>query len=223
MRLNQTKFASLVKCSQQNISKLIKKGVIQKEDDNKIDVEKAKQSLKDFGLLDENGVLKKSRTPKKEKKSSRIFVQTTSSLPLEGEVPYASYEYLSEEEKDKIEKEKQKAYEEFKQKEEEAKNKNIKTGDDNLEEVKFADAKAHREHYMGKIAEYDYLIKIGEYVSKQEVEQTFFEASRRIRDALLNYPNKMALRVVGKTDIKDIEDVLMEEIQIILGNLSHES
>eukprot|EP01156_Anaeramoeba_ignava_P014970 Anaeramoba_ignava/a611113_7.p1 GENE.a611113_7~~a611113_7.p1 ORF type:complete len:168 (-),score=36.91 a611113_7:411-914(-) len=167
--------------------------------------------------------MKKSRTSKKEKKEDRIFMPITSSLPLDGEVPYESYAYLTEEEKEKIDQEKEKAYEELKAKKEEAKSKNINTGDINTDEVKYADAKAHREHYMGKIAEFDYLIKIGEYVPKAEVEQTFFEAARIIRDALLNYPNKMALRVVGKTDIKIIEDVLMDEIQIILGNLSNES
>lgn len=221
MRLNQSKFAVVIGCSQQNVSKLIAKGVITKEDDKKIDVDKAKKSLKDYGLLGKDEKLIKSRTPKN-KKEDRKFHQITKGLPLESKVPYDSYEYLTPEEIEEAEKEKEKAREELKAKEEEAKKKNI-TPPASDDEVTYSDAKAHREHYMGKIAEMDYLIKIGDYVPKAVVEKTFFEAARTIRDSLLNYPNKMTLRIVGKTDIKVIEDILMEEIQNILGNLSHES
>ena len=73
---------------------------------------------------------------------------------------------------------------------------------------------------MGQIAELDYQIKLGEYVSKVEVEQTFFEVARKVRDMLLNLPNKMASRVVGKKDIKEIESTINDEIRYILGNLS---
>ena len=73
---------------------------------------------------------------------------------------------------------------------------------------------------MGQIAELDYQIKLGEYVSKVEVEQTFFEVARKVRDMLLNLPNKMALRVIGKKDIKEIESTINDEIRYILGNLS---
>lgn len=73
---------------------------------------------------------------------------------------------------------------------------------------------------MGQIAELDYQIKLGDYVSKAEVEKTFFEASRNVRDMLLSYPNKMASRIIGKKDIKEIETILLEEIRYILGNLS---
>lgn len=52
--------------------------------------------------------------------------------------------------------------------------------------------------------ELDYQIKLGEYVSKVEVEQTFFEVARKVRDMLLNLPNKMASRVVGKKILKKL-------------------
>lgn len=106
-------------------------------------------------------------------------------------------------------------------KKKEAANKNINiTEDMDLRSFNYASAKAHREYYMGQIAELDYQIKLGDYVSKSEVEQTFFEASRKVRDMLLNYPSKMSMRVIGKKDIKEIESIMMEEIRYILGNLS---
>lgn len=223
IKMNQSQFGRHLGCSQQNISKHIKSGVIQIEN-KKIDVDKAMESLKNYGLLDDQNKLKKRTTKKNDdKKEERNFHQVTSELPLEGEVPYESFEYLTAEEIEQKYEDKVKHYDELQKKTKQLDlgSKNINTSP--AEEVKYADAKAHRENFMGKIAELDYQIKISEYVLKAEVEQTFFEAARVIRDSLLNYPNKMALRVVGKTDIKDIENILMEEIQIILGNLSNES
>jgi len=218
IRLNQTQFASQVGCSQQNISKLIKKGVIKKEKDKKIDTNKAIQSLRDYGLLDKNNKFKKSRT----KKENRSFTKINNTLPFEGDVPYDSYAYLSDEEIEEQERRKEEAREELRSKEELAKHKNIEFDSKLNDEIKYSDAKAHREYYMGKIAELDYQIKLDEYITKEEVKKSFFEIARTIRDALMNYPSKMSLRVVGKTDIKNIENVLMEEIQVILGNLSNE-
>lgn len=222
IKMNQSQLGRHLGCSQQNISKHIKSGIIQIEN-KKIDVDAAIESLRNYGLLDDQNKLKKRTTKKNdEKKEERSFYQVTSGLPLDSEVPYESFEYLTAEEIEKKYEDKAKHYEKLKNKTNQQKE-NPEDNDSDSEEIKYADAKAHRENFMGKIAEIDYQIKIGEYVSKAAVEQTFFEAARVIRDSLLNYPNKMSLRVVGKTDIKDIEKILMEEIQIILGNLSHES
>jgi flagellar biosynthesis/type III secretory pathway protein FliH len=216
MRFNQTKFAELIGCSQQNVNKLLKKGTIQKEDDNKIDKDKAIQSLRDFGLLDENNKLIKSRTPKKEKDLSPTVI----ALPFDGPIEYDSLDGKSEEEKEEILKEKERLHQEYSQKKVEAAQKGITEGKDSGNATTYSDAKAHREHYMGKIAEFDYLIKLGDYVRKEDVETTFFEAARNVRDNLLSFPNKMAIRIIGKTDIQEIENILMEEIQNILRNLS---
>ncbi|MBD3829912.1 MAG: hypothetical protein IE890_05440, partial [Arcobacter sp.] len=119
------------------------------------------------------------------------------------------------------EKEEIEAFNELEEKKKEAKNKNISIKEDeNFGRFNYASAKAHREYYMGQIAELDFQIKLGDYVSKAEVEQTFFEASRKVRDMLLNFPSKMSMRVIGKKDLKEIESIMMEEIRYILGNLS---
>ena len=64
MRLNQSKFAKEVGCSQQNISKLIKKGILEAGDDKKLDLEYSLQKLRDYDLLDDKNKMKKSRTAK---------------------------------------------------------------------------------------------------------------------------------------------------------------
>lgn len=66
MKMNQSKFGQLVGCSQQNILNFITKGVLEKSEDNKLDVEKSLQKLREFGLLDDKNKLIKSRTPKEE-------------------------------------------------------------------------------------------------------------------------------------------------------------
>lgn len=216
MRFNQSKFAKEVGCSQQNISKLIKKGVLEVGDDKKLDFEYSLQRLKEFDLLDANNKLKKSRTAKDEAEDDKSL-----SLPFDAPAGYKTLADLTLEEKEQIEKEEIEAFKELDEKKKEAANKNINISDDgDFRSFNYASAKAHREFYMGQIAELDYQIKLGDYVSKSEVEQTFFEASRKVRDMLINFPSKMSMRVIGKKDLKEIESIMMEEIRYILGNLS---
>ena len=216
MRFNQSKFAKEVGCSQQNISKLIKKGILEVGQDKKLDLEYSLQRLRDFNLLDEKNKLKKSRTSKEDN-----IQEVESSLPFDSDTGYKTLADLTPEEKEQLEKEKQESFKELEEKKKEAATKNINVGDNiDLKDFNYASAKAHREYYMGQIAELDYQIKLGDYVSKAEVEKTFFEASRKVRDMLLSYPNKMASRIIGKKDIKEIETILLEEIRYILGNLS---
>ncbi|MEV9527810.1 hypothetical protein [Aliarcobacter butzleri] len=216
MRFNQSKFAKEVGCSQQNISKLIKKGILEVGQDKKLDLEYSLQRLRDFNLLDEKNKLKKSRTSKEDN-----IQEVESSLPFDSDTGYKTLADLTPEEKEQLEKEELESFKELEEKKKEAATKNINVGDNiDLKDFNYASAKAHREYYMGQIAELDYQIKLGDYVSKAEVEKTFFEASRKVRDMLLNYPNKMASRIIGKKDIKEIETILLEEIRYILGNLS---
>ena len=216
MRFNQSKFAKEVGCSQQNISKLIKKGILEVGQDKKLDLEYSLQRLRDFNLLDEKNKLKKSRTSKEDS-----IQEVESSLPFDSDTGYKTLADLTPEEKEQLEKEELESFKELEEKKKEAATKNINIGDNiDLKDFNYASAKAHREYYMGQIAELDYQIKLGDYVSKAEVEKTFFEASRKVRDMLLSYPNKMASRIIGKKDIKEIETILLEEIRYILGNLS---
>ncbi|MDN5077637.1 hypothetical protein PJV89_05320 [Aliarcobacter butzleri] len=217
MRFNQSKFAKEVGCSQQNISKLIKKGILEVGQDKKLDLEYSLQRLRDFNLLDEKNKLKKSRTSKEDN-----IQEVESSLPFDSDTTgYKTLADLTPEEKEQLEKEELESFKELEEKKKEAATKNINVGDNiDLKDFNYASAKAHREYYMGQIAELDYQIKLGDYVSKAEVEKTFFEASRKVRDMLLSYPNKMASRIIGKKDIKEIETILLEEIRYILGNLS---
>ena len=186
MRFNQSKFAKEVGCSQQNISKLIKKGILEVGQDKKLDLEYSLQRLRDFNLLDEKNKLKKSRTSKEDS-----IQEVESSLPFDSDTTgYKTLADLTPEEKEQLEKEELESFKELEEKKKEASKKNINIPEyGEFKDFNYASAKAHREHYMGQIAELDYQIKLGEYVSKVEVEQTFFEVARKVRDMLLNLPN----------------------------------
>ena len=220
MKMNQSKFGQLVGCSQQNISKLITKGVLEKSEDNKLDVEKSLQKLREFGLLDDKNKLIKSRTPKEEQTT-----KPAASLPFNTVVPYKTYADLTDDEKKEQNKQELEAFEELEKKKKEARSRNIRIededeDDEDLRRFNYAVSKAHREHYLAQTAELDHKIKLGEYIPRDEAETTFFEAARGVRDSLISFPTKIAPRVIGKKDIREIQDILMEEIQYVLGNLS---
>lgn len=214
MKMNQSKFGQLVGCSQQNISKLITKGILLKSEDNKLDVEFSLQKLRDHGLLDENDKLIKSRTPKDENENTKII-----SLPFDEPVPYKTIADLTPEEREQIEKEEIEAFEELEAKKKVAKNKNIDSFDNNLGDFTYARAKAHREYYLGQTAELDHKIKLGEYISREDAETTFFEAGRGVRDSLLSSENKLAPRLINKTDIREIKQILRDEFNYVLSYL----
>ncbi|QKF72770.1 hypothetical protein AFAEC_0579 [Aliarcobacter faecis] len=219
MRFNQSKFAKEVGCTQQNISKLIKKGILEVGVDKKLDLDSSLQRLRDFNLLDENNKLKNGGSFKTEKVEDKKDI--TLFEAMKDQPSRATETKEQKEQRELEEKEEQKALRELELKEQEARNKNlILDEDDDLTEYNYTKSKARREHYLSKIAEIDTKVKLGELVPKVEVEQTFFEEARKVRDMLLNLPNKMAMRVVGKKDIKEIELIINDEIRYILGNLS---
>ncbi|OCL99537.1 hypothetical protein AAX29_00578 [Aliarcobacter thereius] len=216
MRMTQTEFAKFLGCSRPNIYKFIKKEYLELGEDKKLDLEYSLQRLRDFNLLDENNKLRKVRSDKTNK-----VEEVEATLPFEtSNAGYKTIADLTPAEKEQIEKERIDAFNELEAKREEARDKNIDLNFEDSKIFNYAEAKAFREYYMGQIAELDYQIKLGEYIPKVEVEQSFFEVARTVRDMLLNLPNKMAMRIVGKKDIKEIELIIDDEIRYILGNLS---
>jgi hypothetical protein len=206
--LSQSGFASLVGCSQQNISKMISKGILIYEN-KKLHIEKNLERLRDFGLLDENNKLKKSRTKKEEPKDPvaelPLFVQ---------EVGYKTRKDMTDEEIKR----------ELEEKKAEAEEKNIDIEEDvtsDIEDIStYAEAKAYREAYMAKIAELDYKIKKGEFLAKDDVEKYEFERARIVRNGFLALPHKVSVIIANKTDVKEIESIIEAEVMSILENLS---
>ncbi|OCL85728.1 hypothetical protein AAX26_01795 [Aliarcobacter thereius] len=219
MRMTQTEFAKFLGCSRPNIYKFIKKEYLKLGEDNKLDLEDSLKRLRSFNLLDENNKLKNAKN-NKTNTVENIKDKETNLLDKNLTTSYKTLADLTQDEKEQIEKERIDAFNELEAKREEARDKNIDLNFEDSKIFNYAEAKAFREYYMGQIAELDYQIKLGEYIPKVEVEQSFFEVARTVRDMLLNLPNKMAMRIVGKKDIKEIELIIDDEIRYILGNLS---
>ena len=71
---------------------------------------------------------------------------------------------------------------------------------------------------MLKKLEYDE--KSGKLISRVEVELDVFNAARAARDKWLGTPHKIASQIIGKTDITEIEQILVREFEAFLEVLT---
>jgi phage terminase Nu1 subunit (DNA packaging protein) len=75
----------------------------------------------------------------------------------------------------------------------------------------------------GKLAELDRKQREGELVERSEVEEAAFASARRIRDALLNIPGRVASLYAAETDPQKIHQNLEDEIRTVLIELIDET
>lgn len=82
----------------------------------------------------------------------------------------------------------------------------------------FAKSKKIRESYKAKLAELEYKIKIKEYVKASDVEKAAFEFARKLRDKLLNIPERIAAEFAAETgkEMSRVRKILLREIEIAL-------
>lgn len=79
------------------------------------------------------------------------------------------------------------------------------------------------DYYQAKTAQLDYEAKIGKLVLKDDVEREAFKVARRVRDAMLNIPNRLAGIVAAETDQAKVHAILTREIHQALESLAQES
>jgi phage terminase Nu1 subunit (DNA packaging protein) len=75
----------------------------------------------------------------------------------------------------------------------------------------------------GKLAELDRRQREGELVERSEVEQAAFSDARRVRDALMNIPARVASLYAAETDPQKIYQNLEDEIRTVLIDLIDET
>lgn len=82
----------------------------------------------------------------------------------------------------------------------------------------FNKAKAFKEGYKAKLAELEYKIKIKEYVKASDVEHAAFSFARRIRDKMLNIPDRVEADIAAITGMKftEVGKIIKREIEIAL-------
>jgi hypothetical protein len=75
----------------------------------------------------------------------------------------------------------------------------------------------------GKLAELDRKQREGELVERSEVEEAAFCNARRVRDALMNIPARVASLYAAETDPQKIHQNLEDEIRTVLIDLIDET
>ena len=75
----------------------------------------------------------------------------------------------------------------------------------------------------GKLAELDRRRREGELVERGEVEEAAFSNARRVRDALMNIPARVASLYAAETDPQKIHQNLEDEIRTVLIDLIDET
>ncbi len=88
-------------------------------------------------------------------------------------------------------------------------------GDRQNDGATFSKAKAFKEGYKAKLAELEYKEKIKEYVKAVDVESASFTMARKIRDQLLNIPDRVQAEFAALTGRKseEVRAILLREIQ----------
>ena len=74
--------------------------------------------------------------------------------------------------------------------------------------------------WQGQLERVKYEKEMGELVSKDEVYEEHFKVARTVRDAFLGLSNRVAHKLLNKTEVFEITSTLDEEVQKILENLS---
>jgi hypothetical protein len=84
----------------------------------------------------------------------------------------------------------------------------------------YAASRAAREAYLARLAKLDFEQRSGKLVDADEVRAQIFGLGRRLRDALLGLPDRLAPVLAGQADQAAVHQLLTEEIMVCLAELS---
>lgn len=84
----------------------------------------------------------------------------------------------------------------------------------------YAQSRAIRELYAAKLAKLEYDEKLGKLVSADQLKVEAFKVHRRVRDAILNIPDRCSPHLASLTDPADVHAYLLGEINAALRQLA---
>lgn len=96
------------------------------------------------------------------------------------------------------------------------------TPTDSRQAVDFVTARTMREAFKAKMAKMEYEEKSGKLTDASKVKDDAFRAGRMIRDALLGIPDRQADVLAAETDPKKVSEILVDELEAILNELSRQ-
>lgn len=88
------------------------------------------------------------------------------------------------------------------------------------DKISYHRSRAIREDYNAKLTHLQFERESGKLIPIEEVRTSAFNAGRRVRDRLLNIPDRVAPQLVGKASIFEIKNILKSELTKILEELS---
>jgi hypothetical protein len=84
----------------------------------------------------------------------------------------------------------------------------------------YAASRAAREAYLARLAKLDFEERSGKLVDADQVRTQVYALGRRLRDAFLGLPDRVAPLLVGQSDQAVVHRLLTQEIMVCLAELS---
>ena len=83
-----------------------------------------------------------------------------------------------------------------------------------------AESQRQKALYDAAIRKLDLEERSGESLKKEDVEKEYFEIARRVRDAILNVPNRISAEITSMTDVHLVSEKITTELTSALEELS---
>lgn len=84
----------------------------------------------------------------------------------------------------------------------------------------YAASRAARESYLARLARLDFEQRSGKLVDADEVRAQLFGLGRRLRDALMGVPDRLAPLLAGESNPPEVHRILSEELSVALTEVS---
>jgi len=209
MLLSQVKFAEYIGVHKATVSKMKKRRELVMQG-KKVDVEKTIELLRSIGkTFDVNNKMISSNTLPGtiEKQEENIF-----------DVDPASYPTLSADEK------KQQAKQLLEREmEQQAQELGLKLSDIQTPEIEAMEkweVERFKIFYQGMLERAKYFKEIGQLVDVEEVREEQFTIARTVRDAVMSMSNRIAHKLINKTEMHEVKLILDAEALKVMENLS---
>lgn len=96
----------------------------------------------------------------------------------------------------------------------------VEDDEDDPKKMNFNQARTLRERYQAELARLEFEEKSAILVRAEDVKAEAFKRARVARDTLLNFPDRLAPMLAGRTEIHEVRKILLEEIHRVCQSLA---
>lgn len=206
MLMSQNKFAKMIGRSHTYIGKLVKAGVIELVD-GRVDVEKAKAAIEAHKDPSRDA----QREANEQRRSSMDLLSAAGTYPSEADMTDEEIEALKKEREEAI-----RLSKELKAAEADM----PKLTEDDFKDMKLSQVNVFKEFYKGKVYELDYMKRMGELISVDEVRKENDQILVAFRARAMAIPTKIAPLMIGIETIAEAKSILDDAMYELLMELS---